>query len=249
MSLDDLNPSIVQPLPFLQGEIHRIDGGDVFAISYEYGADHEFGPCGCGEIPGAPPQPGDDCLIYAPEVGGMSGAAWIVSYSPSVIRLPGWDVGDLKANVAAAASATDDWVPALGGEFALATYAELGAFCGTRFGALTNGSGGAGTTHFRVPDLGGRALYGKGVHADVDSVGEHDGVAAASRTPKHHLTVDEMPGHTHGMNMTKGLNVAGAGGGSNGYLWHDAGSLATSSSGEDDPHDHGFFVANYLIKT
>ena len=48
------------------------------------------------------------------------------------------------------------WIVADGRELLIASYAALYAAVGTTYGALTNGSGGAGTTYFRVPDFGGR---------------------------------------------------------------------------------------------
>lgn len=50
---------------------------------------------------------------------------------------------------------------------------------------------------FTVPDLRGRAVYGKGTtgyHADVTTVGSADSIAAASRTPNH---THSMAAHTH----------------------------------------------------
>lgn len=48
------------------------------------------------------------------------------------------------------------WVLADGRELLIASYAALYAAVGTSYGSLTNGSGGAGSTYFRVPDFGGR---------------------------------------------------------------------------------------------
>lgn len=43
------------------------------------------------------------------------------------------------------------WLLCDGSEKAIATYGNLYSVIGTRYGALTNGSGGAGSTHFRLP--------------------------------------------------------------------------------------------------
>lgn len=72
-----------------------------------------------------------------------------------------------------------------GTSYATATYAAL-------FGAIGYSYGGSGA-NFNVPDLRGRAPYGKGTHADVDALGESDGLAQSSRTPKHTHTL----AHTH----------------------------------------------------
>jgi hypothetical protein len=63
-----------------------------------------------------------------------------------------------------------------------------------------------------LPDARGRALTMKGTHADVDAIGDNDGVTLASRRPKHNTsvltnptisrTVDTTmsdPGHSHGL--------------------------------------------------
>lgn len=55
----------------------------------------------------------------------------------------------------------ENWLLCYGQELALATYPTLGSLVGTTYGALTNGAGGAGTTHFRVPDLRGRVVAGQ----------------------------------------------------------------------------------------
>ena len=54
----------------------------------------------------------------------------------------------------------DGWHICNGGEYSLASYPELYAVIGTTWGDLTDGSGGAGDTHFRVPDLRGEFLRG-----------------------------------------------------------------------------------------
>ncbi len=59
------------------------------------------------------------------------------------------------------------------------TYAALFTYLGTTFGS------GDGSTTFNLPDLNGRTIYGKGSNADVSTVGNSDGLANASRTPKH----------------------------------------------------------------
>ena len=60
----------------------------------------------------------------------------------------------------AANSVPSGWLWCDGSEKAIATYGDLYAAIGTTYGALTNGSGAAGSTHFRVPDLRGRFVRG-----------------------------------------------------------------------------------------
>lgn len=101
----------------------------------------------------------------------------------------------------AGSSAPGGWLLCAGQEVAIAAYGELYAVLGTSYGSLTNGSGGAGSTHFRLPDLRGR------VPAGVDNMGGSDagrldlanslGTTAGSQT--HTLTAAEsgLPAHSH----------------------------------------------------
>ena len=75
------------------------------------------------------------------------------------------------------------------------TYAALYAVIGTTFGA------GNGTTTFNLPDAQGRAALAKGIHTDVSTLGNSDGLANASRTPK----------HTHPQNLNATATVGGVG--------------------------------------
>ena len=67
------------------------------------------------------------------------------------------------------------WHVCNGGEYSITSYSELYAAIGTTWGDLTDGSGGAGSTHFRVPDLRGEFLRGFDNSAGTDP-------DAASRT-------------------------------------------------------------------
>jgi len=60
----------------------------------------------------------------------------------------------------AMSSAPTGWIVCNGAEYAIADYGDLYTAIGTTWGALTNGSSGAGSTHFRVPDLRGAFLRG-----------------------------------------------------------------------------------------
>jgi microcystin-dependent protein len=81
----------------------------------------------------------------------------------------------------AAASEPSGWVFCTGQELAIgssgSTYYNLSQTLGTTYGALTNGSGGAGSTHFRVPNLSGRVPVGAGTGAGGGTTG------AAGTTP------------------------------------------------------------------
>ena len=65
-------------------------------------------------------------------------------------------------------TAPTGWVLCQGQQLAVAgTYNALSLVIGTNYGALTNGSGGAGTTHFRLPDLRGRIPMGTGTGRNI----------------------------------------------------------------------------------
>lgn len=61
----------------------------------------------------------------------------------------------------AGASAPTGWLLCQGQELSRATYAKLDAALGQVYGAYTNGSNAAGNTHFRLPDVRGRAVVSR----------------------------------------------------------------------------------------
>jgi microcystin-dependent protein len=68
-------------------------------------------------------------------------------------------------------SAPSGWLPADGAEYSKTDiYANLFNAIGTIYGE-TNGSGAAGTTHFRVPDLRGYFVRGFGTNSDTTASG------------------------------------------------------------------------------
>jgi microcystin-dependent protein len=66
-----------------------------------------------------------------------------------------------------ASTAPTGWLICDGSEQAVATYSALATLIGTNYGALTDGSGAVGTTHFRLPDLRGRAPIGVGTGRNI----------------------------------------------------------------------------------
>jgi microcystin-dependent protein len=64
-------------------------------------------------------------------------------------------------------TAPSGWLVCDGSEKSVADYPALSTVLSTTYGALTNGSGGAGTTHFRLPDLRGRVPMGVGTGRTV----------------------------------------------------------------------------------
>lgn len=91
--------------------------------------------------------------------------------------------------------------------FQLANSAGL---VGTVFGA------GDGSTTFALPDMRGRTVVGVGTNSDVNTIGANDGVAVASRTPKHTHTIPAhdhtIPAHYHSSRATGAdINITSSG--------------------------------------
>jgi len=61
----------------------------------------------------------------------------------------------------AGTSAPTGWLLCQGQELSRATYPKLDAALGQVYGAYTNGSNAAGSTHFRLPDVRGRAVVSR----------------------------------------------------------------------------------------
>lgn len=118
-----------------------------------------------------------------------------------------------SVNAFAGSTAPTGWLLCAGQEIAIATYGGLYAVIGTTYGSLTNGSGGAGSSHFKVPDLRGR------VPAGVDNMGGTDAtrldwanaLGTAAGEQKITLTSAEsgLPAHGHAVNINSGNESAG----------------------------------------
>lgn len=87
-------------------------------------------------------------------------------------------------------TAPSGWAICNGAELAIATYGALYSVIGTRYGALTNGSGSAGSTHFKLPSFSARVP--KGITTGTPTVPTTSTTNAAA-------SVDV---HTHGINST-----------------------------------------------
>ena len=96
----------------------------------------------------------------------------------------------------AGASAPTGWLMCQGQELAISSYTALYNILtatGTVFpyGANTNGSGAAGTTHFRLPDFSGEVPVGKASSGTFATLGASGGVESVT------LTESQIPSHTH----------------------------------------------------
>lgn len=142
------------------------------------------------------------------------------------------------------AAAPSGWLLCDGASYLRATYPDLFAAIGTTYGA-------ADGTHFNVPDLRGRVPVGyaaAGGHADVSTLGNNDGVAAANRRAKHRHTA-----HAH---TVHGAQVDPGGGSAFGALQTAAGTgdqaTTTADGGSGNANDSldapAYIVLNKIIR-
>lgn len=124
----------------------------------------------------------------------LLGAQFVNAVSPS-------PVGVIEAY--AGASAPSGWLLCDGGQTLITAYPELYSVLGTTYGALTNGSGGAGSTHFRVPDLRGRVPMGAGTGSGLTA----RSLGQAVGTETHTLTTAQMPSHAHTLGPGQSFGV------------------------------------------
>lgn len=146
----------------------------------------------------------------------------LLSHSSGMASGGGGDVGDIKGTIAAVAP--NGWLICDGSAVSRTTYAALFALIGVTYGP------GDGATTFNLPDFQGRVLAGLGTNADVNAFTDNDGLAVASRTPR----------HTHG---------PGTLGGTTGT---EAGSVAATpllGSAAPNDHVHGFSVTTGVTAT
>lgn len=122
-----------------------------------------------------------------------------------------WTVGDYKisaqgASHGALGGGKFSWLLCDASEIP-SVQTELIAFLNGLAPVRPFGTGGAGRP--LLPDPRGRSLVMQGTHADVDTIGDSDGLALASRTQRHRHTVND-PGHTHGISGIANLGASGA---------------------------------------
>jgi microcystin-dependent protein len=171
------------------------------------------------------------------------------------------------------ATAPTGWFLCEGQEVSISTYTNLyNALTSTGsvfpYGANTNGSGGVGSTHFRLPNLKGRIPVGKdSAQTEFDALGETGGAKT------HTLTSAEIPAHSHPNTATFAGSAGTTGndspdhahgpGSSNFALWTGgvvglAGggilapsgmSITSSTAGANARHQHGFTPAGTVTIT
>ena len=148
-------------------------------------------------------------------------------------------------------TAPTGWILCQGQEVSASTYSALKDVITTTYGAYTNGSGGAGTTHFRLPDLRGRVPMGSGTGRNVADSADLTARTLGTKVSDAEnvtLTLAQTPSHSHELQLwadglTSGTYYrmqAGTYGGSN-YLTH--------GSGEAHNNTQPSTVINFIIKS
>lgn len=126
------------------------------------------------------------------------------------------------------AAAPVGWLLCDGAAVSRATYADLFTAIGTAYGS------GDGSTTFNVPDMQGRAPFGKGTHTEVDALGDNEGALLANRTPSHH--------HIYASSQNTVVQTSGAAA--------QASNVNSKTTGNANLQDKpAYLVVNYIIKT
>lgn len=140
----------------------------------------------------------------------------------------------------AGAAAPSGWLLCDGQAVSRTTYANLFGAIGVAFGS------GDGSTTFNLPDLRGRAPIGAGHGSGLTNRTLANQIGAE----QHMLTVNEMPSHSHNIDVRQNLTsfgneLIGTGANSN-----PNGSRTTSSVGSGQAHNNmqPSLVVNFIIK-
>jgi len=150
----------------------------------------------------------------------------------------------------AGSTAPSGWFLCDGTAISRTTYATLFGIIATTYGV------GDGSTTFNLPDMRGRLPVGKGTHADVDTLGENEGVGTVgNRTPKHgHTHTLTLPNHIHTL-LNDGGGVSGPGGTAGGQVNSQNTSNPTTlpaingAVGPDTLNTAPYLTLNYIIKS
>lgn len=159
----------------------------------------------------------------------------------------------------AGSTAPTGWLLCFGQEAPISLYGALYGVLGTTYGSLTNGSGGAGSTHFRLPDLRGRVIAGvdnmggstAGRLSGTTITGGADALGRVGGAQTHQLSIDEMPSHNHSWSTVLMDNPSGSGYPlKSGLLNNSNFSNPTGSTGGGQAHNNvqPTMVLNYIIK-
>jgi microcystin-dependent protein len=142
------------------------------------------------------------------------------------------------------------WILCQGQEVVVADYSSLASVLGTTYGALTNGSGGVGTTHFRLPDLRGRVPMGSGTGrnvADSANLTARTLGTKVSDAETHTLIIAEMPSHDHS-SLQFGPGAGGAGLRADAIVTTDT-RTGPTGGGQAHNNTQPSTVINFIIKS
>lgn len=142
----------------------------------------------------------------------------------------------------AGSAAPTGWLLCNGAEVAIATYGALYAVLGTTYGALTNGSGGAGSTHFRLPDARGRSIVGAGTGTGLTA----RTLAATGGAESVTLSGAESGTSAHGHGNTIGATTGSQSADHNHGVTVD-GTGAVSTGGISANHYHSFSTGDNSV--
>lgn len=139
----------------------------------------------------------------------------------------------------AGASVPTGWLFCQGQELQIISYQTLYNILtanGTVFpyGTNTNGSGGAGTTHFRLPNLQNKVPVGLGTEAEFNALGGSGGTKSTSLTSNH------IPQHNHAIDHDHASFNTASGGTHKHWISgaaYDDGNMSTS--GSSNTQDYG----------
>ena len=173
------------------------------------------------------------------------------------------------------AGAPSGWLLCDGSKQDASTYASLKNLLQTTYGAYTNGSGGTGTTHFRLPDLRGRVIAALdnmgGGSANIITATQGDNLGQVLGTEDHTLTAAQsgLPGHTVSstLNITTatGRGATGGSSGNGGFQQAESnnyqnrnwitvagsasGTVTAADASQAHPLTQPTMFMNYIIKT
>ena len=136
-------------------------------------------------------------------------------------------------------TAPTNWAVCNGAELAIATYGPLYAIIGTRYGALTNGAGGAGTTHFKLPSFTSRIPKGT-VGTPTVPTTITSGASSAVDTHTHTVNSSFTAGNTNTSLTAGSVNSTFSAGNAADHLHNH--SLGTGNGSAN--HSHVYFKGN-----
>jgi len=148
------------------------------------------------------------------------------------------------------ADAPTGWLLCNGTEQLITSFPTLDGVLGTTYGIRTNGSGAAGTTHFRLPDLRGRVPMGAGTGRNVANSANLSARTLGTKVSDaetHTLTIPEMPSHDH-QSLQFGPSGGAAGLRADAVVTTDTRTGFTGGGGAHN-NTQPSTVINFIIKT